>query len=731
MKNKIFNPIYKSLIKIILIVIISFFFNASIPPDEGMFPLNELSKLDLQKAGLKINIKDIYNPNKVSLVNALVKVGGCTGSFVSEEGLILTNHHCAFDFVRQASSTENNYVDSGFIARNKEEEIPANGLTCLITDSYEDVSEKILSSIKDVEDVSERVNLIQKKIREIVNETEKNDSTIKAEVSEMFIGKTYILFKYKIIKDIRIVYVPPRSIGEFGGESDNWIWPRHNGDFSFLRAYVSKDGSAKEYSKDNIPFKPKKFLKVNPNGVSENDFIFILGYPGRTFRNYPYQYIQYQEIYQLPYIAELYRYLINSYDKLSENNVDTYLKLTSKSKGLANTEKNYRGKLLGLKRLQIVEKKKEEDEALNNFIQNNPEVKTQYGNLFNELNNVYQEIFDLGRTNLFYSQLINRSDLINLSHILLTYFEENEKPDNERKNLYQTKNKEQLKKRIDYYYESYVEEAEKITLKKILNDATKYDELKNISFVQNIRKSSEQKNDFKEEIDNFIDNLINNTVIKDKNQFYKLLETNKEEIYKLNDPLLNFTNEVGKSNELLNKKNDELNGELNILLAQYIDVKQMQLKRNFLPDANGTLRLTFGYIKGYVPADAVYYSPITSLKGVIEKSYKGGEYQITRKIVDAYNKKDFGRYVDKKLNDVPVAILYNSDTTGGNSGSPVMNAYGELIGLNFDRAYEATINDYFWSKDYSRSIGVDIRYILWNVDKIGNADYLLDELGIN
>lgn len=731
MIEKIFYPIQKNLIKILPLLILSFFLNGSVPPDEGMFPLNELTKLDLQKAGLKIDIKEIYNPDGNSLVNALVKVGGCTGSFVSDEGLILTNHHCAFDFVRQASTTENNYVDSGFIAINKEEEIPAKGLTCLITDSYEDVSDKILSSIKDEKDVSERVNLIQKKIREIVDETEKNDPSIKAEVAEMFVGKTYILFKYKILKDIRIVYVPPRSIGEFGGESDNWIWPRHNGDFSFLRAYVSKDGSAKEYSKDNVPFKPKKFLKINPNGVSENDFIFILGYPGRTYRNYPFQYIEYQEKYQLPYTADLYRYLINSYDKLSENNVDTYLKLTSKSKSLANVEKNYRGKLLGLKRLQIVEKKKEEDESLNNFIQNYSEVKSQYGNLFNELNNVYQEIFNLGRTNLFYSQLINRSDLINLSHILLTYFEEKEKPDNERKNLYQTKNKKQLEKRIDYYYESYVEEAEKITLKKILNDATKYDELKNISFVKNLIKNSEQKNNSKEEIDKFVDNLINNTIIKDKNKFYKLLEKNKDEIESLNDPLITFVNEVGKSNELLNKKNDELNGKLNILLAQYIDAKQKQMKRNFLPDANGTLRLTFGYIKGYSPADAVYYSPITSLKGVIEKSYKGGEYQITQKIVDAYNKKDFGRFVDKKLNDVPVAILYNSDTTGGNSGSPVMNAYGELIGLNFDRAYEATINDYFWSKDYSRSIGVDIRYILWNVDKIGNADYLLDELGIN
>ncbi len=727
MKRKIFNPIYKSLIKIIPIVIISFFFNASVPPDEGMFPLNEISKLDLKKAGLKIDINDIYNPNGVSLINALVKVGGCTGSFVSNEGLILTNHHCAFDFVRQASTTENNYVDSGFIARNREEEIPAKGLTSLITDSYEDISETILSSVKDVKDVSERVKAIQKKIREIIDETEKKDPTIKAEVSEMFIGKTYILFKYKILKDIRIVYVPPRSIGEFGGESDNWIWPRHNGDFSFLRAYVAKDGSSKEYSEENIPYKPKKFLKVNPNGVSENDFIFILGYPGRTYRNYPYQYIQFHEIYQLPYIADLYRYLINSFDKLGENNLDIYLKLTSQSKSLANVEKNYRGKLLGLKRLQIVEKKKEEDEALNNFIQSNSELKKQYGNLFNELNNVYQETFVLGRTNLFYSQLLNRSNLINLTHILLTYIEEKDKPDNERKILYQTKNKSHLEERINYLYDSYVQEAEKITIKKILTDATKYDELKNISFIKNLTNSSE----LQIEIDKFVDELVNQTSLKDKNSFYSFIEKNTDEINNLNDPLINFVKEVGKSNELLNKKNDEINGKLNLLLAQYLDVKQIQMQKNFIPDANGTLRLTFGYIKGYVPADAVYYNPITTLKGVIEKSYKGGEYQTIQKLIDAYNKKDFGKFVDKNLNDVPVAILYNSDTTGGNSGSPVMNAYGELIGLNFDRAYEATINDYTWSKDYSRSIGVDIRYILWNVDKIGDADYLLKEMKIN
>ena len=274
MKNRI-------LIFLTSFLIISVFSGTiSFLPEEGMYPLSEIHNLNLNEAGLKISVDEVYNPDGVSIVDGLVKVGGCSGSFVSDEGLIITNHHCVFGSVQRASTLENNYLENGFLAKTREEEIIAEGLTCRITESYEDVSEKILKAAEEASILSERIEMIEKEIKKIVKTEEEKDSTIKVEVSEMFTGQSYVLFRYKIINDVRLVYVPPRNIGEFGGESDNWIWPRHTGDFSFVRAYVAPDGSPAKYSPDNLPFKPKRFIKVNPNGVDEGDFVFVMGLPG-------------------------------------------------------------------------------------------------------------------------------------------------------------------------------------------------------------------------------------------------------------------------------------------------------------------------------------------------------------------------------------------------------------------------------------------------------------------
>ncbi|HEY1024545.1 MAG TPA: S46 family peptidase, partial [Sphingobacteriaceae bacterium] len=297
------------------------------PFDEGMFPLSEIHKLDLQKAGLKIDQSEIYNPNGVSLIDALVNVGGCTGSFISDEGLIITNHHCAFSAVQQASTPEKDYLTNGFVAQTREQEIEARGLTCRITDSYDDVSARVLGAVADITDPASRIRVINEQMKNIAAEAEKEDPTITAQVSEMFIGKTYVLFRYKTIQDVRLVYIPQRSIGEFGGETDNWVWPRHTGDFSFMRAYVAQDGTPAKYSKKNVPYKPKKFLKVNPNGVQEEDFVFILGYPGRTFRNRPAQFIEQQQDYLLPYVSNLYEFQNNAMIEAGKKNKETELKL--------------------------------------------------------------------------------------------------------------------------------------------------------------------------------------------------------------------------------------------------------------------------------------------------------------------------------------------------------------------------------------------------------------------
>lgn len=679
----------------------------SFRPDEGMYPLSDISGINLKSAGLKIAPKDIYNPGGISLIDALVKLGGCTGSFVSHDGLILTNHHCSFSFVQKASTIEKNYLENGFTSMTREEEIPAEGLTCRITESYLDVSAEILKAADSAKDPLERMDLINNKIKEIITREEKLNPDIKAEVSEMFKGEKYVLFRYKNILDVRLVYAPPRSIGEFGGESDNWVWPRHTGDFSFLRAYVGPDGKPAAYSKGNIPYSPKKYLQINASGVNENDFVFILGYPGTTFRNQPSQYIEFQKEFQLPYIAGFYRWLIDYY--LNEGAKDPVfaLAISSKIKALANTMKNYEGKIQGVERTGLIQNMKNEEDGLYQFIASSKELSEKYGSLQNNINAVYKDVFDNGRVTMFLGQLSRNVSLYRLAEMLI------DRVDNGGKD--NIKDAEEL-------FSQYRFNDDINILKKLFSDALTYNEFRNLDFITELKKKT---NDGKF-LSSYIDELTV-TVLSNKDKYF---ECYKSLCIDENDPFMKFVREIKKAEAVNRQEAKTREGKLNIYQGQLFEVKRHYEKKNFIPDANSTLRLTYGYIKGYSPADAVYYSPFTSLKGVVEKGKQSGDYKIYSKLVELYNKKDFGKYKSDKLNDVPVALLYNTDTSGGNSGSPVMNAYGELIGLNFDRTFEATINDYAWSPDYSRSIGVDIRYILWNIDKLGGAQNLLNEMGV-
>ncbi len=717
----------KSIITTIIFISVLFLALTPFTPHEGMFPLSEIHKLDLNKAGLKINIDEVYNPDGVSLIDALVKVGGCTGSFVSENGLIITNHHCAFGAVQRASTTENNYLENGFIAKNYEEEIPAKGITCRITESYKDVSDIILKAANEVDDISKREDAIKDKMHELVKEEEKKDSTIKAAVSEMFAGQSYVLFRYKIINDVRLVYVPPRAIGEFGGESDNWVWPRHTGDFSFMRAYVAPDGQAANYSKDNVPFNPQKFLKVNPNGVNEGDFVFILGYPGRTYKNQPSQFLIYQQEYQLPYIQKLYSWLINLYEKRSQNDPDFALKISTRIKGLANVEKNYRGKLQGLNRLKLIEKRQKQENDLEEFINKNPDLKEKFGKVLSRLKSAYNKKFENGRIPLFNIMLSRNVFMLKLANYLIEYKEEIKKPEEERKSLFKEENKKKLISAIDDIYKDFYPDLEPLILKKLLGDASVFSEFKSLTFFERLNKQAGPLNPY----NRLVDELYSNSIFINKEKTEALFNKSEEELEEFDDPMLSFAEEMNKIKDEQKEKNDVIEGELNIIMPKYLEVKKLFLNKSFIPDANGTLRLTYGYIKGYSPADAVYYSPITTLSGVIEKGKDSGDYKLPEKIKELYKKKDFGQFKNEKLNDVPVAILYNTDTSGGNSGSPIMDAYGRLVGVNFDRPFEATVNDYAWSADYSRSIGVDIRYVLWIAQKVGGADFLLKEMGIN
>jgi hypothetical protein len=537
------------------------------------------------------------------------------------------------------------------------------------------------------------------------------------------------LFKYKIIRDVRLVYAPPQSIGNFGGETDNWVWPRHTGDFSLLRAYVAKDGSSATYSKDNVPFKPKKFLKINPNGIEEGEFTFILGYPGRTFRHRPAAYLKYQQEYLLPFTSNLYDYAIKTMQDLSKDDKALRLKFASRIKGLANTMKNYQGKLKGLKKINLVAQKFEEEKELQKFINSNPELKSKYGNLLGEINHIFNEVNENALADLWLRQIQNFSPTISLMNFVLNYIEEMQKPDAERKIPYQEKNIKQTLASLETLKANYNEDFEEAMLMKMFTDAAKFNQSSRISAIDYLLEGNGTNPE--ELFEDFIESNIIQSKIRDKDYLENLLKKTPDELAKSQNELINFVIKLRKQIQQNEKENQKNEGKLNKLYGDLVDVKMEWKKTNFIPDANSTLRLTYGYIKGYNPADAVYMEPFTSIDGVIEKSLSGEEdFAIPDKLKTLYDKKDFGKYVSKKTNKLPVAMLYNMDTTGGNSGSPIFDAYGNLIGVNFDRAYEATINDFAWNESYSRSIGVDIRYVLWILDKFSNAQNILKEIGI-
>jgi len=710
---------------ILLIIITMVLFSISLA-EEGMYPISEIHRLNLQAKGLHLKTIELFNPNGISLIDGICKVGGCSGSFVSSDGLILTNHHCAYRAIQSASTKEDDFLQNGFQARNRSEEIQAKGYTVRITESYQDVSEEVLSAVNDKMDLAERTKAIEKKMKEIIKKTEKDHPGKRAEVSEMFIGKTYVLFIYTYLKDIRMVYAPPRSIGNFGGEVDNWIWPRHTGDFSFMRVYVAPDGAPAEYSKENVPYHPRKVIKVAPEGVNEEDFVFILGYPGRTYRHRTSHYLAYEEEIRMPYVVDLYQWRINVMEKMDEEDRTIALKHVSRIKGLSNTMKNYRGKLKGLGRLSLVEKKRKEEEALQQFIEADPKRKANFGTLLMDIDKVYRELRGQADAELILNYLMGSSNMLNFAYTVYEGAIERQKEDVERESAYMDRNFDRTKERLFMSLKDYYEPTDKILLKEMLMRAARLPKSKSIPAVEKIIENQDPG----QAINEFIEKAFRDSKLNNEKDLAEALTKSPEAVKKMKDPFIQFAGALYPTYQKRKETQRSRRGALDQLYARLIDVKKIFLSTDFIPDANGTLRLTFGHIRGYYPFDAVYYHPITTADGVLEKTTGHEPFDTPKKLIDLIQTRDFGRFEHPKLKSVPTAILYNMDTTGGNSGSAVLNSRGELVGINFDRAYEATINDFAWSEDYSRSIAVDIRYVLWITQKFGGAEYLLKEMRV-
>lgn len=670
--------------------------------EEGMYPVNDLARLNLKAKGLKIDPTEIYNPNGTSLVQAVVSISGCTASFVSGDGLMITNHHCVFSAVQAASTAERDYVTDGYLAPTRADEQRARGMTARILDEMRDVSTDVVSVVTGAMDPLTRAKAIETKVGELTKAAQAERPGKTVAISEMLAGKSYVMFISTTYRDVRLVYVPQRSIGEFGGEDDNWVWPRHTGDFSFIRAYAAPDGSPADYAPTNVPLHPKKFLKVNPAGANEEDFVFVLGYPGRTFRHQTSFYMDYEERLRMPFVADMNEWMIQTMEGLGKGNRTVALKFDARVKGLANTMKNYRGKLAGMPRMHLVDLKRTEEAGLQTFIAATPERAATYGTVLADTGKIYADMSARAAYELTLDSLTSTSLLMGAGATVAGVAEGGARTS-------------------AASYAIYDEAAERAYLTKVIGMAAALPAGQRIAPIDAALGGAATD----AAVSRFVDDAFARTSLKTADGLAAAMSAAPA-----GDPIVTLARELAPLQKALRETRARRTAELSKLAALLIDVKQQYQQASFVPDANSTLRFTYGHVRGYSPADASVMLPFTTLTGVMQKTSDDYFYNTPKAVRDLFAAKDYGRYALPGKRELPVDILYNTDTTGGNSGSPLLNAKGELVGVNFDRAWGATINDFAWNEAYSRSIGVDIRYVLWITEKVGKAGFLLKELGV-
>lgn len=691
--------------------------------DDGMYPMSELPRLNLTEKGIELSADELFNPDQISLVDGICRVNGCTGSFVSDSGLIITNHHCAFGAIQNASTPANDLLANGFSAATQQHEIPAPGYQVRITENYHDVSAEVLAVVQQGMPFLERTKAIDKRRKELEALAEEEHPGLRAEVAEMFAGKTYVLFLYTYLKDVRLVFAPPASVGNFGGEADNWEWPRHTGDFSFMRAYTAPDGSSATYTADNIPYKPKRFIKVAPEGVNENDAVFLLGYPGRTARHKTAAFLKYEQTVRLPMTVDLYNWQIGEMEKAAFNNRAVAIKHATRSRSLANVEKRSRGQLLGLKRAGIIETRLAQEADLQVFIDSDPDRKAKYGTLLQDIDAVYEEMTQAAPLEFHLIHLHQACRAAAFGYFIYDAAEERVKPDVEREAPYMNRNFPQSVQQLKVAMNDWHAPTDTIMLTGMLERLSQIPAAREIEPLKSLLADPAT-------IAAKSEAIISQTRLGDITFMEECLNKSPTELQEINDPLLQLIVQLYPEYIKLRNVDKANEGRLGQLYGTLIEIKQQFLATNFIPDANSTLRFTCGHIRSYSPADAVIRTPISTLRGVMEKTTGVEPFITPEAVIKKYEAGEFGRFVHPRLGQVPVGILYDTDTTGGNSGSPVLNSKGQLVGVNFDRCFEATINDFAWNQDYSRSIGVDIRYVLWLTGIVYEANHLLKEMGV-
>lgn len=698
--------------------------------DEGMWLpllLSKLNEKQMKSLGMKISAKDIYSINSGSLKDAIVSFGGfCTGEVISSKVLVLTNHHCGFDAVQNHSSLDYNYIRDGFWAKNYNEELKNPGLFATFIIRIEDVSSLALSGVNATMSESERQSTIDKNVA-LIRKNAKKESYQDSFVRGFFEGNQYYLFITETYKDIRLVGAPPAAIGNFGKDTDNWMWPRHTGDFSMFRIYAGKDNKPADYSPDNVPYIPKKSLSISLDGVAENDFTMVFGFPGRTN-----EYLYSAAVEQImtvndPAKIAIREKALNVIDGFMRKDEQIKIQYAAKYAGIQNSYKKWQGEVLGLTSTNAVGKKKMYEAEFQKRVNANPQWKAQYGSLLGDLESAYAEFKSYGLARDYFNEIISKIELFTIAsrlNSLVTAYEQTGEAGGAKD--FPGKSAA-AKATLQDLFAEYNPDVDKKLFKVLMGLYVKDQPKKNVSpvLIKGIESEGRETNDEPDvaifDGENFTrQDFVLGLFNKPAGEMIGLIKESKL-IQLYNDIVKTYQSQVqGKLNEI--------QSAINKLNRSYMQAQMDVFKEKaFYPDANSTLRVTYGNVKGYNPKDAVQYGFYTYLDGVMDK-YKPGDYEfdVPEKLRSLHSAKDYGPYGSG--GKMPVCFIARNHTTGGNSGSPALDAYGNLIGLNFDRVWEGTMSDINYDPSICRNIMVDIRYVLFIVDKFAGAGHLVKEM---
>ncbi len=695
--------------------LITLLFCIAVFADNGMWLPSQIQEriADMQSKGFKLTAQDIYNINSSSIKDAVVHFnGGCSGELISDNGLLITNYHCGYSQIQAHSSVDHDYLADGFWAMTIDEELPNKSCYVDFLVRMEDVTEKVLKGVTEDMTEDERVAQIEKNSEPLIRAASDEGVGYSAVVKPLYYGNQYFIWVYQTFTDVRLVGAPPTAIGKFGGDTDNWMWPRHTGDFSLFRIYTDKNGNPADYSPENIPFQPERKFKLSVKERIEGDFTFVYGYPGTTK-----EYVYSEEVRFISEISDPAKHNLRTLrldvqEKYMSGDRAVRIQYASKNSSVSNAWKKWEGEMKGIRKMNTVQTKREFEEAFKVWAADKPE----YAGLIDRFAELYSSYIPLASAKDYYSEAITANEIISFANTLRSAVSRG----STEKSIFNT---------IDDYFKNYFLPIDQESFKLIFAEYQRSvpDNFKPDYFFDKLKEYGST--------DKWVDAIFAKSALTTedgaKSIVMRALEAKDYAKVLDSDPAFEFANEFKKHYQsLIAAPLEELTAEINLLYRSYMKGQmEFDTARTFFPDANSTLRVSYGQIDGYSPKDAVYYKPFSTLDGVMQKDNPEiFDYNIPQKLRDIYAAKDFGRW---ELNGtVPICFIATNHTSGGNSGSPVIDAEGNLMGINFDRVWEGTMSDIVFDPDICRNISLDMRYVMFIIDKVAGCHRLLDEIEV-